>query len=1105
MNLTEILHKGSLLFFWQKEFCERVYEKKKWEEHLFVPTGCGKSSLLMIYVFLKALSKSENLNFIPQKLIYVVNRRIVVDENHELALSLQKGLTEILKEGKTKRPITYLVANALKMSYQSLIPIDKDGEQKEDFVLDVHLLRGGCTTDKEWYTSPVKPAIVLSTVDMCGSRVLFNGYGTSFKRRPLDAAYFGLDSLILLDEAHLNKQFSRTMKKVSEFQKKQEENFKKNQGITENFKDISLQFCQMSATLIGLIEEPSQAFSEDSHSSHILSFDDRNYENPYLEKCLTSLISIKTLKVDGSKIETSKKLNIPKIKECINDKNNRSSRVGVIVNTIKSASAIFEGLKESFKNEKYKPKLVLFVGRNSEVAKKEITKDIFKYCGKAKPLQDKNDRSQDIIVVATQCVEVGADLSFDTLFTESCSLDAFIQRIGRLNRFGNFESAKLFPFKQSQKGYKCPVYEDSGDNLFKYVEKNFKKQFTKKGLYNKISEDYSSAKGRESLYNCLQESIKGDSLLVPLREVDINCLQHTEGIYQQFSVDLLLHGIQDHHAPEVSVYFRNCIIPYKPKEKNVVNYKFTNGFEYIESPRSDECISVPLHTVKNLIKGFIGELKGNVEGIGDTDQKEGYSARSLDYLRVPVFEDENLKLEPLYKLKAGDVICLSTWFGAANKFGWAPDYKNFECRNYLNFDSIKEEVFNNHNSLKNLFYFISNMCELDRSALKSEKYIHHGIVCYLFLLTNEIDKKQSEEKQISEFKDKIQAFKKEYTEIYNDKVNENYEKLETFYKKLKVINPKYIKGSLSEAEIENSSDEEMNNSIESLLRDKKFEHKGEPHWTETMVVVLKDVINKNSKQGNGYGKKLTLRQHLEDVRNEFVEINKEVTCHNYNALSIASYYHDIGKAHLGFQRFLDPHKNYFKKYCKNKSEIKTNDSFEDRYFLQEEPLAKSLRALGGNYNDMVLSAGILPGFRHEYLSLVALENNPIEQKNIDEDLVKYLVTTHHGHARHYLQKLSLNLEQELFWQDKNDNSADYPNIGKKENFCSQFFTDDSIFRFNLDDKVFTGNEKQLDKISDKWPLLVKRLKEKYGVWRLAYYENLLRSSDAIGSARASRR
>ena len=52
-------------------------------------------------------------------------------------------------------------------------------------------------------TDPSRPSIILSTVPMYGSRLLFRGYGTWRSMRPIDAALAGIDSLVLVDEAHL--------------------------------------------------------------------------------------------------------------------------------------------------------------------------------------------------------------------------------------------------------------------------------------------------------------------------------------------------------------------------------------------------------------------------------------------------------------------------------------------------------------------------------------------------------------------------------------------------------------------------------------------------------------------------------------------------------------------------------------------------------------------------------------------------------------------------------------------------------------------------------------------------------------------------------------
>ena len=66
------------------------------------------------------------------------------------------------------------------------------------------ILRGGLADDGEWRIDPAKPAVVVGTVDMIGSRIMFSGYGDGRSRRPMHAGLLGHDSIVMLDEAHLS-------------------------------------------------------------------------------------------------------------------------------------------------------------------------------------------------------------------------------------------------------------------------------------------------------------------------------------------------------------------------------------------------------------------------------------------------------------------------------------------------------------------------------------------------------------------------------------------------------------------------------------------------------------------------------------------------------------------------------------------------------------------------------------------------------------------------------------------------------------------------------------------------------------------------------------
>lgn len=76
---------------WQERLLQRVVQGD-WPSVVAVPTGAGKTMALLVAVFRMALDPFRA----HRRVVYVVNRRLVVDQAHELALGLKASLKDAL-------------------------------------------------------------------------------------------------------------------------------------------------------------------------------------------------------------------------------------------------------------------------------------------------------------------------------------------------------------------------------------------------------------------------------------------------------------------------------------------------------------------------------------------------------------------------------------------------------------------------------------------------------------------------------------------------------------------------------------------------------------------------------------------------------------------------------------------------------------------------------------------------------------------------------------------------------------------------------------------------------------------------------------------------
>lgn len=407
-------------FPWQSRLAERVSAGNAWPTWLALPTASGKTSAIDIAIFALALEagKQERPRMAPRRIFFVVDRRIVVDEASERARRIASRLAWAA-ETSAAPPVLRSVALRLKWLAQG-------GDQSEvalDAVpLEVATLRGGTFRDDCWVRSPLQPAVIASTVDQLGSRLLFRGYGARPGQWPIHAGLCANDSLVILDEAHCSNPFLQVLQSVARYR-----------SAEWAADPLRLPFAVTVMT----------ATPQADATGEILGLDQDDWSHPVLSPRLLASkpailkIGAKTTSPRGARSFAddiaTKAIDFVRSEPV-------ARAVGVIVNRVLGARMVHEALLEKLASLQLSDtvSVVLLTGRMRPIDRDAAvwhldcihTGSRRGVRGAMVPLE------KPTIVVSTQALEVGADLDFDDLITECASLDALRQRFGRLNRSG---------------------------------------------------------------------------------------------------------------------------------------------------------------------------------------------------------------------------------------------------------------------------------------------------------------------------------------------------------------------------------------------------------------------------------------------------------------------------------------------------------------------------------------------------------------------------------------------------------------------------------------------------------------------------------------------
>lgn len=618
-------HKGKPFnpFPWQTLLAERVASHDNeyrgvWPKCLALPTGSGKTTAVDIAIYALACQARlpHNQRTAPRRIIFVVDRRVIVDEAFEHTLSLAGKLRDALRD--ESGGILFEVAQALRSlaggdDLRDLLPDEmlsrsRGGEERGELVpLTCHQLRGGVFRDDAWARTPLQPCVIASTVDQIGSRLLFRGYGCSFKSRPLHAGLAANDSLVILDEAHCARPFMETLQSIQKYRDR----------LGDNHIGGPFQFAIMSATPPDGVDDPYRIGQADR-------------DNEYLGRRITSKkpTALIPSKAKGNSVHSDLAKELVSL--AVELFSEQRKTLAILVNRVPTAKFCYQLLQaardpdctenEPFSSEILKkirkslPKdfdIVLMTGRMRSADKTGETETwLSKLSANS---SDDRRLNRPVIVVATQCLEVGANLDFDAMVAECASFDALRQRFGRLNRTGRDIPAKgivTIRADQINQANDDPIYGTTLAATWALLNEPAPKSDEKSAEidFGIDAMDKLWASLPAERQRALIPESKHAPVMLPAH-LDMWCQTSPEPV-PALDPAIFLHGADD-GRPEVQVCWRSDIA-------NVRHMNDRIEKELIDTvsmtpPTSMECLSVPLAVFRR----WLAATKDDRETAGD--------------------------------------------------------------------------------------------------------------------------------------------------------------------------------------------------------------------------------------------------------------------------------------------------------------------------------------------------------------------------------------------------------------------------------------------------------------------------------------------------------
>ena len=333
-------------------------------------------------------------------------------------------------------PMRVLVQQSLAVAQKFLesMPVHNTGPEK----VQVCALMGGADVE-DWHLHPEQPAVLIGTQDMLLSRALNRGYATGRARWPMEYGLLNHDCLWIMDEIQLMDVGLTTSVQLQAFRR----------GDAAK----SLRPCRtwwMSATL-----QPDWFETLDSR--------------PWLPELRERMVQVGAEDRHGDLWQAPKPLTVHRIPaeedkhaerlaEVVWEAHWKAEPAGsgrftlAIVNRVETATRLYGTLKKLLGAEPVQPDLRLIHSRFRGIERSHWPEEFLSR-------RHSTDSATDRIIVSTQVVEAGVDVSATALVTELAPWPSLVQRFGRAARYGG--EATVHVIERDLKGKDCLPYDET--------------------------------------------------------------------------------------------------------------------------------------------------------------------------------------------------------------------------------------------------------------------------------------------------------------------------------------------------------------------------------------------------------------------------------------------------------------------------------------------------------------------------------------------------------------------------------------------------------------------------------------------------------------------